>query len=152
MFKDFKKFVLRGNVMDMAVGVIIGAAFGAIVASLVADLISPLIGFLVGDTDFSNLFIVLRTGTPIGPYTALADAQAAGAVTLNYGSFLTAVVSFLLVAFVIFMLVRGVNKLREKKDKDEVPAEPTTKECPQCLSTIPIKAIRCAHCTSELTA
>ena len=148
MWKEFKKFVLRGNVLDMAVGVIIGAAFGAIVKSLVGDVIMPPIGLLLGGVDFANLFILLKEGSPGGPYVLLADAQAAGAVTINYGLFINVVISFLIVAFVIFLLVRGVNRL-ERKEKAP-PPEPTTKECPYCLSTIPIKATRCAHCTFEL--
>jgi large conductance mechanosensitive channel len=148
MLKEFKEFVLRGNVMDMAVGIIIGAAFGTIVASLVSDIIMPPIGLLLGGVDFSNLFILLKAGSPAAPYASLADAQAAGAVTINYGVFINAVVSFLIVAFVIFLLIRSINRLRWEEEAP--PAEPTTKECPFCLSTIPIKATRCAHCTSEL--
>ena len=148
MLKEFKEFVLRGNVLDMAVGIIIGAAFGTIVASLVNDVIMPPIGLLLGGVDFSNLFILLKAGSPAAPYASLADAQAAGAVTINYGVFINAVVSFLIVAFVIFLLIRTINQMRRKEEAP--PAEPTTTECPYCLSTIPIKATRCAHCTSEL--
>ena len=148
MLKEFKEFVLRGNVLDMAVGIIIGAAFGTIVASLVNDVIMPPIGLLLGGVDFSNLFILLKAGSPAAPYASLADAQAAGAVTINYGVFINAVVSFLIVAFVIFLLIRTINRLR--REEEAPPPEPTTKECPYCLSTIPIKATRCAHCTSEL--
>ena len=148
MLKEFKEFVLRGNVLDMAVGIIIGAAFGTIVASLVNDVIMPPIGLLLGGVDFSNLFILLKAGSPAAPYASLADAQAAGAVTINYGVFINAVVSFLIVALVIFLLIRSINRLR--REEEAPPAEPTTKECPFCLSTIPIKATRCAHCTSEL--
>jgi large conductance mechanosensitive channel len=148
MLKEFKEFVLRGNVLDMAVGIIIGAAFGTIVASLVKDIIMPPIGLLLGGVDFTNLFILLRAGSPAAPYASLADAQAAGAVTINYGVFINAVVSFLIVAFVVFLLIRSINRLR--REEEAPPAEPTTKECPYCLSTIPIKATRCAHCTSEL--
>jgi large conductance mechanosensitive channel len=148
MLKEFKEFVLRGNVVDMAVGIIIGAAFGTIVASLVNDIIMPPIGLLLGGVDFSNLFILLKAGSPAAPYASLADAQAAGAVTINYGLFINAVVSFLIVALVIFLLIRSINRL--KREEEAPPAEPTTKECPFCLSTIPIKATRCAHCTSEL--
>ncbi len=150
MLKEFKEFALRGNVVDMAVGIITGAAFGTIVASLVGDIIMPPIGLLLGGVDFANLFTLLKAGTPPGPYASLADAQAAGAVTINYGVFISAVISFLVVAFVMFLLVRSINRLgREEKAP---PAAPTTKECPYCLSTIPIKATRCAHCTSELPA
>jgi large conductance mechanosensitive channel len=148
MLKEFKEFVLRGNVLDMAVGIIIGAAFGTIVASLVKDIIMPPIGLLLGGVDFANLFVLLKVGSPVGPYASLAEAQAAGAVTINYGVFINAVVSFLIVAFVIFLLIRNINRL--KREEEAPPEEPTTKECPYCLSTIPIKATRCAFCTSEL--
>ena len=147
MLKDFKEFAMRGNVMDMAVGVVIGAAFGAIVTSLVNDIIMPPIGWLLGDTDFSSMYVLLSEGTPASPYASLVDAQAAGAVTLNYGLFINSVVSFLIVAFVMFLLIRGVNRLQKE---EEAPVEPATKECPYCFSNIPIKATRCAHCTSEL--
>ena len=150
MFKEFKEFVLRGNVVDMAVGIIIGAAFGTIVKSLVDDVIMPPIGLLLGGVDFANLFMLLKAGSPAGPYASLADAQTAGAVTINYGVFINAVVSFLIVALVMFLLIRSINRL--KREEEAPPAEPTTKECPFCLSTIPIKATRCAFCTSELTA
>ena len=134
----------------MAVGIIVGAAFGTIVKSLVDDVIMPPIGLLLGEVDFANLTILLKAGNPAGPYAVLADAQAAGAVTINYGLFINAVVGFLIVAFVIFMLVRSINRM--KREEEAPPAELTTKECPYCLSTIPIKASRCAHCTSELEA
>ncbi len=143
MLKEFKEFIMRGNVIDMAVGIIIGAAFGAIVNSLVNDVIMPPIGKLLGNVDFANLFVNL------GPdrYITLAEAQEAGAATINYGLFINAVISFLIVAFVIFLLVRAVNRLR-REDEEEAPAEPTTKKCPECLSEIPIEARRCAFCTS----
>ncbi|MBC8263979.1 MAG: large conductance mechanosensitive channel protein MscL [Anaerolineales bacterium] len=150
MLKEFKEFVLRGNVVDMAVGIIIGAAFGTIVRSLVDDVIMPPIGLLLNGVDFANLFVLLKAGSPPAPYTSLADAQAAGAVTINYGVFINAVVSFLIVAFVMFLLIRTINRM--KREEEAPPAEPTTKECPYCLSTIPIKATRCPHCTSELPA
>jgi len=150
MLKEFKEFALRGNVVDMAVGIIIGAAFGTIVNSLVKDVIMPPIGLLLGGLDFANFFLLLKGGSPAGPYASLADAQKAGAVTINYGVFINAVVSFLIVAFVIFLLIRSVNRM--KREEEAPPAEPTTKECPYCLSTIPIKATRCPHCTSELPA
>lgn len=150
MLKEFKEFILRGNVVDMAVGIIIGAAFGTIVTSLVNDVIMPPIGLLLGGVDFTNLFILLKAGSPAAPYASLADAQAAGAVTINYGLFINAVVSFLIVALVMFLLIRSINRLR--REEEAPPAEPTTKECPYCLSSIPIKATRCAHCTSELPA
>jgi large conductance mechanosensitive channel len=150
MLKEFKEFTLRGNVVDMAVGIIIGAAFGTIVNSLVNDVIMPPIGLLLGGVDFTNLFILLKAGSPAAPYASLADAQAASAVTINYGVFINAVISFLIVAFVMFLLIRSINQLR--REEEAPPAEPTTKECPYCLSTIAIEATRCAHCTSELPA
>jgi large conductance mechanosensitive channel len=149
MLKDFKEFAMRGNVVDMAVGIIIGVAFGTIINSLVSDVIMPPIGLLFGNIDFSNLFIVLRQGAKeAGPYGSLAAAKAAGAVSINYGFFINTVISFVIVAFAVFLLIRGVNKM--KRQAETPPAVPTTKECPYCLSTIPIKATRCGHCTSEL--
>jgi len=148
MLKDFKEFAMRGNVVDMAVGIIIGAAFGTIVKSLVADIIMPPIGLLLGDVDFSALFIVLKEGAAAGPYTNLDAAKEAGAVSINYGVFLMTIISFITVAYSVFLLVRYMNKLKRKEEAP--PAEPKTKDCPFCLSVIPIKAVRCAHCTSEL--
>lgn len=148
MFKEFKDFALRGNVLDMAIGIIIGAAFGTIIKSLVKDIIMPPIGLMLGGVDFTNLYALLRAGDPLGPYATLADAQAAGAVTINAGLFINAVISFLIVAFVMFLVVRGMNKLQRKEE--EAPAAPTTKECPHCCTTIPIGAARCPHCTSQL--
>ena len=149
MVKEFKEFAMRGNVVDMAVGIIIGGAFGTIVKSLVSDVIMPPIGLLLGGVDFSNLFIVLKDGAGSGaPYAALTDAQAAGAVTVNYGLFFNSVISFLIVAFAVFMLIKGINSLKRKEEAP--PAEPTTKDCPFCFSTIAIKASRCPNCTSEL--
>jgi large conductance mechanosensitive channel len=149
MVKEFKEFAMRGNVVDMAVGIIIGGAFGTIVKSLVSDVIMPPIGLLLGGVDFSNFFVVLKEGTKgAAPYAALADAQAAGAVTVNYGLFLNAVISFLIVAFAVFTLIKGINTL--KRQEEAPPATPTTKDCPFCFSTIPIKASRCPNCTSEL--
>jgi len=150
MLKDFKEFAMRGNVVDMAVGIIIGAAFGGIVKSLVSDVLMPPLGLLMGNVDFSDLFVVLKEGTAPGPFATLAAAKAAGAVTLNYGLLINTVVNFLIVALAVFFLVRGISRLKKKEEPP--PAEPTTKECPQCLSTIPIKALRCAHCTMELMA
>ncbi|MBN2426713.1 MAG: large-conductance mechanosensitive channel protein MscL [Deltaproteobacteria bacterium] len=148
MFKEFKEFVMRGNVVDMAVGIIMGAAFGTIIKSLVSDVIMPPIGLLLGGVDFSNLFVVLKEGTMPSPYASLANAQAAGAVTINYGTFLNTVISFLIVSIAIFMLIKGLNSLHRQK---EAPAEePTTKECPFCFSTIAVKATRCPSCTSEI--
>jgi len=149
MFKEFKEFAMRGNVVDMAVGIIIGGAFGTIVKSLVADVLMPPIGLLLGGVDFANFFAVLKEGTTPGPYAALADAQAAGAVTVNYGIFLNGVISFLIVAFAVFLLIKGINELRRKEEAP--PAEPTTKDCSFCCSPIPIKATRCPQCTSELS-
>lgn len=148
MTKEFREFALRGNAVDMAVGIIIGAAFGSIVNSLVADIIMPPVGLLLGNVDFSNLFAVLKEGKVAGPYGSLAAAKTAGAVTLNYGVFINTVTSFLIVVFSVFLLVRSVNRL--KRQQEEAPAAPTTKECPFCLSVIPVRAVRCSHCTSEL--
>jgi large conductance mechanosensitive channel len=150
MLKEFKAFAMRGNVVDMAVGIIIGGAFGTIVKSLVDDVLMPPIGLLLGGVDFSNIFLVLKAGTTPGPYAALADAKAAGAVTVNIGVFFNAIVSFLIVAFAVFMLIRGMNTMKRKEEAP--PAQPTTKNCPFCLSTIPLKATRCAQCTSNLSA
>ena len=147
MLKEFKAFAIRGNVVDMAVGIIIGAAFGAIVKSLVDDVIMPPIGMLLGNVDFSNLFIVLKEGVAAAaPYASLADAKKAGAVTINYGVFVNSMISFAIVAFAVFLLIKNINKMK----KDEAPAAPVTKECPYCASAIAIKATRCPHCTSEL--
>ncbi|HXO44459.1 MAG TPA: large conductance mechanosensitive channel protein MscL [Candidatus Cybelea sp.] len=142
MFKEFKAFAMRGNVLDMAVGIIIGAAFGRIITSLVADVIMPPIGLLFGKVDFSGLFLNI-SGTS---YPTLAQAKAAGAATINYGVFLNTVLDFLIVALVIFLLVRQVNRW----NKPAPVAAPTTKECPYCFSAIPLKATRCPACTSEL--
>jgi large conductance mechanosensitive channel len=150
MLEEFKKFAVKGNMVDMAVGIIIGAAFGGIIGSLVADVLMPPIGLLLGNVDFSNLFMVLKEGTTHGPYETVAAAKAAGAVTLNYGVFTNTIVNFLIIAIAIFFVVRGINNL--KKKEEEPPAVPTTKECPLCLSTVPIKATRCGHCTSDLKA
>jgi len=146
MLEEFKKFAMRGNVVDMAVGIIIGAAFGKIVSSLVNDVIMPPIGKLMGNVDFSSLFINLGAI----PYETLAAAQEAGAPTINYGTFINTVINFLIVAFAIFMVIKGMNSM--KKTEEEAPAEPTTKECPECLSEIPIAAKRCKHCASALAS
>ncbi len=143
MLKEFRDFVARGNVVDLAVGVIIGAAFGQIVSSLVDDIVMPPIGLLLGGVDFSNLFVSL-TGES---YASLAAAQEAGAATLNYGLFINAVLNFLIIALAIFLIIRPINRMTEKAEEEEAP---TTKECPYCFSTIAIQATRCAHCTSEL--
>jgi len=150
MFKEFKDFAMRGNVVDMAVGIIIGGAFGTIVKSLVSDVLMPPIGLLLGGVDFSNLFFVLKDGSTAGPYVALADAQAAGAVSVNYGVFLNNVISFLIVAFAVFLLIRGLNALQ--RQKDTAKPGPTEKECGFCCSKIPIAASRCPHCTSQLAS
>jgi large conductance mechanosensitive channel len=147
MVEDFKKFIMRGNALDMAVGIIIGVAFGAIVASLVADVIMPPIGLLLGNVDFSNLFAVIKDGKVAGPYASLPAAKAAGAVTINIGVFINTIINFLIVAFAVFMLVRGVNTVYKKEEASEAPR---TKECPFCLLSVPIKATRCGHCTSDL--
>jgi large conductance mechanosensitive channel len=148
MFKEFKEFAMKGNVVDMAVGIIIGAAFGLIVTSIVNDMIMPPIGLLLGNVDFSNLFFVMKDGAIAGPYASLKVAKDAGAVTLNYGLFINTVINFLIVALSVFMLIRAMNRM--KKAPAPVAAEPTTKTCPHCLSTIPIKATKCAFCTSQL--
>lgn len=146
MFKEFREFAMRGNVVDMAVGIIIGAAFGKIVASLVADVIMPPIGMLAGGIDFTNFFVTLSGGS----YATLAEAKAAGAVTLNYGLFINTALDFVIVAFAVFMLIRAMNRLRRKSDVAETPPPPANKDCPYCYSTIPIKATRCPSCTSAL--
>ena len=144
MLKEFKEFALRGNVLDMAIGIVIGAAFGSVVNSLVRDILMPPIGFLLGKVDFSNLFISLS-----GHYASLAEAQAAGAPTINYGLFINTVLNFIIVAAaVFFFVVRPMNRMR--RAKEAAPAAPTTKECPYCFSTIPLKATRCPYCTSPL--
>lgn len=148
MFKEFKDFAMRGNVVDMAVGIIIGGAFGTIVKSLVSDVIMPPIGLLMGGVDFTDLFVILKEGAQAGPYATLAAAQEAGAVTIGYGVFANSVISFLIVAFAVFLLIRSINKLQA--EEAEEPSEPTTKECTYCFSEIPIKATRCGNCTSEL--
>jgi large conductance mechanosensitive channel len=148
MLKEFKEFAMRGNVVDMAVGIIIGAAFGTIVKSLVDEVIMPPIGLFLGSVNFSDLFITLKEGATAGPYLTLAAAKEAGAVTLGYGAFFNTVISFLIVAFSVFLLIKGMNKVTRKQEA--LPEEPTTKECPHCLSVIPIKASKCAHCASSL--
>jgi large conductance mechanosensitive channel len=150
MLKDFKAFIMRGSVVDMAVGIVIGAAFGVIVTSLVKDVIMPPVGMALGNIDFSNMLVVLKEGTTAGPYQTLADAQAAGAVTLNYGLFVNTVISFLILALVIFFfVVRPIARLQAPKKAAE-PAAPSTKECPFCYTSISIKATRCPNCTSTL--
>jgi large conductance mechanosensitive channel len=149
MLKEFKEFAVKGNAVDMAVGIIIGAAFGSIIASLVKDIIMPPISLLTGGLDWSNKFLVLRDAPGGGVYTTAADAAKAGAITWNYGSFVTLIVNFLIVAFCIFLLVRMINNLKKPKPG---AADPVSKECPFCSMTIPIKATRCPHCTSEMSS
>ncbi len=146
MLNEFKKFIMRGNVLDMAVGIVIGTAFVAIVQSFVNDILMPPIGLLLGGIDFSNLFITLKGGATAGPYLTVAEAQEAGAVTLNYGVFINTIISFLIIGFAVFLIIRKVNSM---KKKEEV-APPSTKECPYCFTMIPIKAKRCPNCTTEL--
>jgi len=150
MLKEFKEFALRGNVMDMAIGIIIGAAFGTIINSLVQDVLMPPIGLLLGNVDFSNIFLVLKEGKVAGPYASVAAAKAAGAVTTNIGVFINTLISFVIIAFAVFLLVKTMNRLRRQEEVP--PAAPTTKECAYCFTSIPIKATRCPHCTSELKA
>ena len=150
MLKEFKEFAIRGNVVDMAVGIIIGAAFVTIVNSLVQDVIMPPIGLLFGNIDFTNFFAVLKEGKVAGPYASVAAAKAAGAVTMNYGVFINTIISFLIVAFAVFLLVRTINKMRRQEEAP--PPGPATKECAYCFSKIPIQATRCPNCTSELKA
>lgn len=149
MFKEFREFIMRGNVLDLAVGVIIGAAFGGVVTSLVNDVIMPPIGIALGQVDFRDLFVLLKEGTTPGPYASVAAATAAGAVTLNYGAFINTIINFLIVGFAIFLVVRTANKLH--KNPEPAPAPPA-KDCAYCLSSVPLKATRCPHCTSELKA
>jgi large conductance mechanosensitive channel len=151
MFKEFKEFISRGNVLDLAIGVIIGGAFGAIVKSLVADILMPPIGLLLGGVDFTNIFVVLKQGTPGGPYATLALAQEAGAVTMNFGLLINAIVIFLITSFAIFLVVKAANQMKRKEEAAPPPA-PTTKTCPFCATEIPIPATRCPHCTSALEA
>jgi large conductance mechanosensitive channel len=149
MLKEFKAFIMRGNVLDLAVGIIIGAAFGTIVKSLVDDVIMPPVGLALGNVDFSNLFVLLKEGAKAGPpYASLADAKAAGAVTINYGQFINNVVTFIIVAFAVFLVVRAANRLRPP----EAAEAPNTRDCPYCRMPIPVAATRCPQCTSELRA
>jgi large conductance mechanosensitive channel len=147
VLKEFKAFIMRGNVLDLAVGFIMGGAFGTIVKSLVDDVIMPPIGLALGNVDFSDLFVMLKEGTKApAPYSSLAEAQAAGAVTINYGVFINSIVSFLIVAFAVFLLVRAANRMKPA----EAAAAPSTKDCPYCRMAIPVGATRCPQCTSEL--
>ena len=150
MLKEFKEFALKGNVVDMAVGIVLGVAFGAIIKSLVDDLLMPPLGLVLGSADFTNLFMIIKEGASPGPFATLAEAQKAGAVTVNYGLFINTIVNFVIVAFALFLVIRNMNELRRRMEKPEAEAAPDTKECPYCLSTIPVKATRCPNCTSEL--
>ncbi|MDO8941885.1 MAG: large conductance mechanosensitive channel protein MscL [Desulfobacterales bacterium] len=144
MINEFKQFIMRGNVLDMAVGIIIGGAFGKIVASMVSDVLMPVIGLILGKINFSNLFFDLSGTKP----ASVEAAKAAGAATLNYGLFISSIVDFLIIAFIIFLIIKQVNRLMPRKV--EAPPPPAAKDCPRCLSQIPIKATRCAHCTSDV--
>ena len=149
--KEFREFVARGSVVDMAVGIAVGTAFAAIARSLVNDLIMPVAGLVLGNAEFEDLFLVLRAGETVPPpYETLAAAQAAGAVTVNYGLFVNTIVTFLIIAAVVFMLVRTINRARRKEEA--APPAPTEKQCPYCMLNVPIEATRCSHCTSELPA
>jgi large conductance mechanosensitive channel len=155
MLKDFKAFIMRGSVVDMAVGIIIGAAFSPIVSSFVNDVIMPPIGLLLGNVDFQNLFAVIKEGTTPGPYASLVAAKAAGAVSINYGVFINTIITFLIIAAVVFFfIVRPIGQMRAREAAKQAaaagPAVPTNKECPYCHTSIPIKATRCPNCTSEL--
>ena len=152
IIKEFKEFAVKGNAVDMAVGLVIGAAFGKIVNSLVNDVIMPPIGLALGKVDFANLFVVLKEGTAPGPYASVADAVGKGAVSVNYGMFLNTIINFVIVAFAVFMLIRTVNRAKARVEAPAPAAAPTTKACPYCLSAVPIKATKCAFCTSDLRA
>lgn len=149
MLNEFKEFAVRGNVVDMAVGIIIGAAFGTIVQSLVNDIIMPPVGVLMGDVDFANLFLVVSEGAEPAPYPTLESAREAGAAVVAYGQFLNTVISFLIVAFAVFILIRYINRLRRPKATPQ-PVSPSIKKCIYCVSDIPVQATRCPNCTSEL--
>ena len=149
MLKEFKEFAMKGNVVDMAVGIIIGGAFGTIVKSLVDDVIMPPIGLLLGGVDFANFFVTLKPGATPGPYASLALAKEAGAVTIRYGLFFNAVISFLIVAFSVFLLIKSMNTMK-RAEKPAPPPPATTKDCGFCAMSIPITAKRCPHCTSQL--
>jgi len=147
MLKAFKDFALRGNVVDLAIGIVIGGAFSNIVSSFVSDILMPPIGLLLGNTDFSNFFINLSGRR----YDSLAAAEEAGAATINYGVFINTILDFVIIAFALFLIVRQINRLQRQKE-EEKPAEPTTKQCPYCMTEIPVEATRCPHCTSHLEA
>ncbi|MFH1906855.1 MAG: large conductance mechanosensitive channel protein MscL [Chloroflexota bacterium] len=155
MLKEFKTFIMRGNVVDLAVGVIIGAAFGKIISSLVNDILMPPIGLLLGNVDFSNLFVVIKGAEKVAIGVPLLEAQKiAGVITWNYGLFITNIINFIIVAFAIFLVIKGINRFYAQhllgRQPAQAQAEPTTKECPHCFTVIPVKASRCPHCTSQL--
>ena len=155
MFKEFKKFILRGNLVDLAIGFTVGAAFSTFVKSLVNDILMPPVSLILGSDNFANLFVVLKKGNPIGPYTTLEKAQEAGAITLNFGNFINNFISLFIVGVSMFFVIKGINKLNEeleeragkKKDNDKTPSD---KKCPYCFTTVPYRATRCPACTSEL--
>jgi len=149
MFKEFREFAVRGNVVDLAVGLVLGASFGTIVKSSVDDLLMPPLGLLTGGVDFADQFALLKPGVPPGPYISLEQAKTAGAVTMNYGVFLNNVISFVLIAFAVFLMVRAMNRVRRGLEPEE-PTAPASKSCPFCATEIPAAAVRCPHCTSEL--
>jgi large conductance mechanosensitive channel len=150
MLKEFKEFAIKGNVVDMAVGIIIGAAFTGVVQSMVKDVLMPPLGLLLGGVDFSDFFVVLKDGAIPPPYTTMAAAQEAGAVTLNYGVFINTLLSFLIVSFAVFILIKYINKLKRPQQTPE-PVAPSIKKCKYCFSDIPVEATRCPHCTSDLS-
>ncbi|MCD6475590.1 MAG: large conductance mechanosensitive channel protein MscL [Anaerolineaceae bacterium] len=144
--QEFKDFALKGNVIDLAIAFIMGGSFGTIINSVVNDIIMPPVGLLLGGVDFSNLFIMLKAGDPAGPYPLLAEAQEAGAVTINYGVFLSTITTFIIISLIMFLIIKSMNSM----EKEKTPAKPTTKECPYCCIDVPIKATRCPNCTSML--
>jgi large conductance mechanosensitive channel len=152
LLTEFKNFISRGNVLDLAVAFILGAAFTVIVKSLVSDILMPPIGLIFGDASLANEFVVLEDGATPGPYASLADAQAAGAVTLNYGAFIDAIIAFLIVALALFLIVYYFQKAQNLRKKEVAAAAPTTKKCPRCMSDVNINATRCAYCTSDIPA
>ena len=147
MLKEFREFIMRGNVLDLAVGIIIGSAFGGVVKSLVDDVLMPPVGLALGQVDFKDLYLLLKQGATPGPYASIAAAKEAGAVTLNIGQFINTIINFLIVGFAVFLVVRVANRMHQKPE-----AAPTTRECPYCKSNIPLGATRCPNCTSELKA
>lgn len=151
IFQEFREFAMKGNVVDMAVGIVVGGAFGTIVKSLVSDVVMPPLGLAIRGVKFSNLYWILKQGSPHGPYHTIAEAQKAGAVTINYGAFVDNVVSFLVIAWAVFLVVRTINRVRREFEATPEAVAPTTKDCPYCFSSISLKATRCPHCTSSLS-